>query len=48
MAATSSLGRAVTAEEVAWVITFLASPRAVAMNGDPVVVGGGSPGPIFY
>ncbi|MEV7623918.1 hypothetical protein [Actinoplanes sp. NPDC089786] len=22
--------------------------RAVAMNGDPVVVGGGAPGPIFY
>jgi NAD(P)-dependent dehydrogenase (short-subunit alcohol dehydrogenase family) len=44
----SAIGRAVTAEEVAWVITFLASPRSVAMNGDPVVVSGGAPGPIFY
>jgi NAD(P)-dependent dehydrogenase (short-subunit alcohol dehydrogenase family) len=44
----STIGRAVTAEEVAWVITFLASPLSVAMNGDPVVVSGGTPGPIFY
>jgi NAD(P)-dependent dehydrogenase (short-subunit alcohol dehydrogenase family) len=44
----STIGRAVTAEEVAWVVTFLASPRSVAMNGDPVVVSGGAPGPIFY
>ncbi|MFG1610609.1 SDR family NAD(P)-dependent oxidoreductase [Actinoplanes sp. NPDC049265] len=48
LAAGSSIGRTVTAEEVAWVITFLASPRAVAMNGDPVVAGGGAPGPIHY
>jgi NAD(P)-dependent dehydrogenase (short-subunit alcohol dehydrogenase family) len=44
----TSIGRVVTAEEVAWVVTFLASPLSVAMNGDPVVVGGGAPGPIFY
>jgi NAD(P)-dependent dehydrogenase (short-subunit alcohol dehydrogenase family) len=44
----TSIGRIPTAEEVAWVITFLASPRSVAMTGDPVVVSGGAPGPIFY
>jgi NAD(P)-dependent dehydrogenase (short-subunit alcohol dehydrogenase family) len=44
----TSIGRIPTAEEVAWVITFLASPRSAAMNGDPVVVSGGVPGPIFY
>jgi len=48
LAAGTSIGRTVTAEEVAWVITFLASPRSVAMTGDPVVVSGGSPGPIYY
>jgi len=48
MAAGTSIGRLVTAEEVAWVITFLASPRSIAMTGDPVVVSGGSPGPIHY
>lgn len=44
----TSIGRLVTAEEVAWVITFLASPRSVALTGDPVVASGGSPGPIHY
>jgi NAD(P)-dependent dehydrogenase (short-subunit alcohol dehydrogenase family) len=44
----TAIGRYPTAEEVAWVITFLASPRSVSMTGDPVVVSGGLPGPIFY
>ena len=43
-----SLGRIMTADEVAAVICFLASPRAVAVNGDPVVAGGGSKGWIAY
>jgi len=43
-----SIGRMVTAEEVADVVAFLASPRSVALNGDPVVAGGGARGPIFY
>jgi hypothetical protein len=29
-------------------VTFLASPRSVAVNGDPVVAGGGLLGPIYY
>jgi NAD(P)-dependent dehydrogenase (short-subunit alcohol dehydrogenase family) len=43
-----SIGRLVTAEEVAAVVAFLASPRSVAVNGDAISVGGGTPGPIFY
>jgi NAD(P)-dependent dehydrogenase (short-subunit alcohol dehydrogenase family) len=42
------VGRIMTADEVAAVICFLASPRAVAVNGDPVVAGGGSKGWIAY
>ena len=48
MARGSSLGRLVTAEEVASVVVFLASPKSVAINGDAVAVGGGTPGPIYY
>jgi NAD(P)-dependent dehydrogenase (short-subunit alcohol dehydrogenase family) len=48
LAGAVSLGRIVTAEEVAAVVTFLASPRSVAINGDPVVVSGGARGSIHY
>ncbi len=43
-----SIGRLVTAAEVADVVAFLASPRTVAINGDVVAVGGGARGPIHY
>src|SRR5215207_5616487 len=48
VAAAVSIGRIVTAEEVADVVAFLASPRSVALNGDPIVASGGARGPIFY
>ncbi|XXX80603.1 SDR family oxidoreductase [Sorangium sp. So ce134] len=48
LAASVSIGRIVDAREVAWVVAFLASPRSVAINGDSVVAGGGSVGPIYY
>jgi len=48
MTASISIGRPVTAGEVAAVVAFLASPRSVAINGDSIAVGGGSPGPIYY
>jgi NAD(P)-dependent dehydrogenase (short-subunit alcohol dehydrogenase family) len=48
MAKGTTIGRIVTAEEVANVITFLASPLSAAINGDAIAVGGGAPGPIFY
>lgn len=47
-AANSSIGRLVDASEVAYVVAFLASPRSVAINGDTIAAGGGSPGNIYY
>jgi NAD(P)-dependent dehydrogenase (short-subunit alcohol dehydrogenase family) len=43
-----SIGRLVTAAEVADVVAFLASPRSVAINGDVVAAGGGARGAIHY
>jgi NAD(P)-dependent dehydrogenase (short-subunit alcohol dehydrogenase family) len=48
MAATNSIRRLVDAEEVAWVVAFLASPRSIAINGDAIACGGGQPGAIHY
>jgi len=42
------LRRLIDAREVAYVVTFLCSPRAIAINGDAVVAGGGAPGSIHY
>jgi NAD(P)-dependent dehydrogenase (short-subunit alcohol dehydrogenase family) len=44
----NTIGRMITAEEVATVIVFLASPRSVAINGDAVACGGGAPRAIHY
>jgi NAD(P)-dependent dehydrogenase (short-subunit alcohol dehydrogenase family) len=48
LGASVSIGRIVTAEEVANVVTFLASPKSVAVNGDTIAAGGGLIGPIHY
>jgi NAD(P)-dependent dehydrogenase (short-subunit alcohol dehydrogenase family) len=48
LAAATSLGRLVTAEEVADVVAFLASPRSAAITGDAIAVGGGTRGAIHY
>jgi NAD(P)-dependent dehydrogenase (short-subunit alcohol dehydrogenase family) len=48
MHARVGIGRLVTAAEVADVVAFLASPRSVAINGDAIAAGGGTPGPIHY
>ena len=42
------IGRIVDATEVADLITFLASPRSVAVTGDAIACGGGVRGPIYY
>jgi NAD(P)-dependent dehydrogenase (short-subunit alcohol dehydrogenase family) len=44
----SSYGRIIEAQEVAWVVAFLASPRSVAINGEAIATGGGQPGVIHY
>ncbi|MEU2619363.1 SDR family oxidoreductase [Streptomyces sp. NPDC007157] len=43
-----SIGRMVTAEEIANTVAFLASPLSVAVNGESIAVGGGQVGPIHY
>jgi NAD(P)-dependent dehydrogenase (short-subunit alcohol dehydrogenase family) len=48
LAGGNSIGRMITADEVAAVIAFLASPRSVAINGDAVACGGGVPRAIYY
>ncbi|MCU1585070.1 MAG: short-chain dehydrogenase [Microbacteriaceae bacterium] len=48
LAAKVSIGRIVSAEEVASVVAFLASPLSVAINGDSIPVGGGALGSIHY
>jgi len=44
----NSIRHLVTAEEVADVITFLASPRSIAINGDAIAAGGGVGTAIHY
>ena len=44
----NSIRRLVDAEEVAWVVAFLASPKAGSITGDAIACGGGQPGSIFY
>ena len=48
MAQLNSIHHIVSAEEVAWVVAFLCSPRSRAINGDAIVAGGGAPGSIHY
>ncbi|ABW11951.1 short-chain dehydrogenase/reductase SDR [Parafrankia sp. EAN1pec] len=47
-AARISIGRAITADEVASVVVFLASPLSVAITGESIAAGGGTQGPIHY
>lgn len=42
------LNHLVTAQEVAYVVAFLASPKSIAINGDAIVAGGGAPRAIHY
>jgi NAD(P)-dependent dehydrogenase (short-subunit alcohol dehydrogenase family) len=48
LAAGTSIGRLVTAAEVADVVAFLASPRSAVITGDAIAVGGGTRGAIHY
>lgn len=46
--ARNSIRHLVDASEVADVVTFLASPRSIAITGDAIACGGGTPGVIHY
>jgi len=48
MAAANSIQHLVDAEEVAFVVAFLCSPRSRAINGDAIAAGGGAPRSIHY
>jgi NAD(P)-dependent dehydrogenase (short-subunit alcohol dehydrogenase family) len=48
MAAGNSINHIVDAEEVAFVVAFLCSPRSRAINGDAIAAGGGAPRGIHY
>lgn len=47
-ASTVTIGRIVDASEIAWLVTVLASPKSVAINGETIQAGGGSFGTIDY
>jgi NAD(P)-dependent dehydrogenase (short-subunit alcohol dehydrogenase family) len=42
------VGRWIDATDIAHIVTFLASPKSVAITGDVIAAGGGVPGPIYY
>jgi NAD(P)-dependent dehydrogenase (short-subunit alcohol dehydrogenase family) len=48
MASGNTVRRIIDATEIADVVTFLASPRSIAINGEVIGVGGGVPGAIYY
>ena len=48
MAALNLVGKLISAEEIAHVVTFLASPKSIAINGDVIAAGGGTRGAIYY
>jgi NAD(P)-dependent dehydrogenase (short-subunit alcohol dehydrogenase family) len=47
-ATTVTIGRIVDASEIGWLVTVLASPKSVAINGETLQAGGGSFGNIDY
>jgi NAD(P)-dependent dehydrogenase (short-subunit alcohol dehydrogenase family) len=48
MDALNLVGKLITAEEIADLVAFLASPKSVAINGDAIAAGGGIRGAIRY
>jgi NAD(P)-dependent dehydrogenase (short-subunit alcohol dehydrogenase family) len=48
MAGLNLVGRLITADEIAYLVAFLASPKSIAINGDSIAAGGGLPGEIYY
>ena len=48
VAARNSTRRIVDAEELAWVIAFLASPRSIAISGETIAAGGGAGTAVYH
>jgi NAD(P)-dependent dehydrogenase (short-subunit alcohol dehydrogenase family) len=48
MAEGNVVRRLIDAREIAYVVAFLASPKSVAITGDVIAAGGGTPGAIYY
>jgi NAD(P)-dependent dehydrogenase (short-subunit alcohol dehydrogenase family) len=48
LAAANLAQRVITADEIAYLVAFLASPKSIAINGDSIAAGGGSRGAIHY
>ncbi len=48
MDALNLVGKLITAEEIAYLVAFLASPKSRAVNGDAIAAGGGIRGAIHY
>jgi len=48
MAEGNSVRRLIDAEDIAYVVAMLASPRSIAINGDTIAAGGGAPRAIHY
>ena len=44
----NTIQKIITAEEVAYVVAFLASPKSISINGDAIAVGGGVGSGIYY
>jgi len=44
----NSVQRLITADDIAYVATMVASPRSIALNGDAIAAGGGIPKAIYY
>jgi NAD(P)-dependent dehydrogenase (short-subunit alcohol dehydrogenase family) len=42
------VGRWIDATDIAYIAAFLASPKAIAINGDVIAAGGGARGSIYY
>jgi len=45
---TNLVGQWIDTRDIAHVVTFLASPKSVAINGDAIPAGGGAPSSIYY
>ena len=44
----NSVKTLIDADDIAYVVTMLASPRSIAVNGDAIAAGGGTPRAIYY